>query len=621
MQLLHFRIRNLPEKTRNAHPFVDFADLLTSLYKQGQLAPHPVASVHLLSIYKEVKQFGKGHELWSWLTKRGEDYLDARVYGAALELFAYSGKMSLQELEDLYQHALDEDSGTFSSYHMSPNAILPDRSQYITLDGIRITLLQGIITARLLHGDWRNAYMALDTALRLHPTSLPPRIFEIFCYERPLAESYKVFHVACRSLVVFQPKHVTSLLNRILDANTSNVLTATRLLDNERILNRVFDAIKAYMGAGGQLQKEYVSLMVKAISNLIIWVPSTVDGEGDGIERYKEWNSRLTHLAEGLVENLAPWLGLDVASAYNSLIVMAGKAKDTSLAWRAFNQITESGAAPTKISYRCLLSAAGLCGNLEHVKAIWEALKASKQEQDQGGKLEFADWEVLAKAAGNTRDVAAPIFVDKERKDANVSETLIPAARSHYAASSPRQWTGTLDTSLKSLNYGEIQERVVELVTETILVLNRSREHGHDFYKEPLMTDLYPNPGFGISRDELRVIYDEMTTDPQQHQLGSTVPAVDAAGYPLDEHRFEHWMSINELLALGEVQSVEKEHVINKVIATGKSMEVAEEVPSPLIDLSQASTSHGTDEDAILEDIQLDSFTVRRYIRRLRGLQ
>jgi hypothetical protein len=595
---------------------MEFGDLLTSVYKQRQLAPHPVASVHLLSIYKEVKQFDKGYELWSWLEKQNEDYLDARVYGAALELFAYGGKMSLQELENLYQHGLEEFSGTFSSYHMSPNSILPDRSQYITLDGIRITLLQGIITARLLHGDWRNAYMALDTALRLHPTNLPPRIFEIFCYERPLAESYKVFHVACRSLVVLKPKLVSNLLNRILDANTSNRLTATRLLDNERILDRVFAAIKAYMGAGGQLRREYLSLMVRAIANLIIWIPSTVDGEGEGIERYKEWNSCLTGLAESLVKNLTPWLGVDITSAYNSLMVMAGRAKDMSLAWRAFNGITESGAAPTAVSYRCLLSSAGLCGNLEHVKAIWEALKASRQEQEQGGKLEYADWEVLAKAAGNTRDVAAPIFVGKERKVANVSDSLMPAARSHCSASSPQKWTETLDTSLKSLKFGEIQKRLVELVTETMLDLNSSREYGHDFYKEPLVTDLYPNPGFGISRGKLRVIYDEMTTDPQQHQLASVVPAIDAAGYPLDEHRFEHWMSINELLALGEAHSVEKEHVINK-----KPMKIAEEIPLPLIDLGEASTSHRTDEDTILDDIQLDSFSVRRYIQHLRGLQ
>ena len=83
VQLLHFGIRNLPGEARNTHPFVEFADSLTSLYKQGQLAAHPIASVHLLSIYKEVKQFDKGHELWSWLTKQNEDYLDARVYGAA----------------------------------------------------------------------------------------------------------------------------------------------------------------------------------------------------------------------------------------------------------------------------------------------------------------------------------------------------------------------------------------------------------------------------------------------------------------------------------------------------------------------------------------------------------
>lgn len=625
VQLLHFRLRTLPEKARHAHPLVEFTDALTTAYKRGELAPHPIASVHLLSIYKEVKQFDKGHELWSWLTKQSDDYLDARVYGAALELLAYSGKMSLQELEDLYQHALEEHSGTFASYHMSPNAVLPDRSQYITLDGMPMTLLQGIITARLLYGDWLNAYMALDTALRLYPTGLPPRIFEVFCYERPLAESYKVFHMACRSLVVFQPKLVTSLLNKILDTNTNNRLTATRLLDNERILDRVFAAVKAYVGAGGQLREEYLSLMVRAIANLVIWIPSTAEAEREVIERYEEWNSRLTRLAESLVESLAPWLGLDVASAYNSLMVMAGKAKDTSMAWRAFNGITESGAALTAVSYRCLLGAAGLCGNLEHVKAIWEALKAFRQER--GGELEFADWEVLAKAAGNTRDSTAPAFVDEERQHANVSESLIPAARSRNAASSPRQWTETLDASLESLNYDEIQEKVVDLVTKTILALNGSRDNGHDFYKEPLITDLHPNPGFGIPRDELRVIYDEMTTDAQQHQPGSAAsPAVDAAGYPLDEHRFEHWMSINELLALGKTHSVEKERAVNEAIANGKPMGNVQEAPLPLADPAQASgpgtvTRHETDEDVVLEDIQLDSFTVRKYIRHLRDLQ
>lgn len=611
---------------------MDFVHQITDDYKHGRLAAHRLASVHLLSTYKESQQYAKGIEFWKWLSKQDEEYLDARAYGAAIELFAYSGEANLQQLEELYEHALEIYAGTFAAYHLSPNAVLPDRTQPIAIEGMPMTLLQGIMTGRLLLGDWENAYMALDTALRLHPSDLPARFFEIFCYERPLEETYKLFHIACRSLTVLHPKLLTTLLNRILDHNPSNSLTANRLQKNLTVLDQVLDTVEAYVGAGGKLTKEHVSLMVKALANLVIFVPTEHTVDSEIIELYKEHNATIAKLAEGLVERLVPQLDSSVSSAYHGLITLAGKARNPDLILRAFSRIEELGDSHEVVSHRSLITALGLCGSFEAVRIAWEPI-AMRDETPS-----WSDWIVLAKAAGNLKDPRAIDFVQAELVRFAVEPRMAATLR---LACKERHWMTTISDDLKTLQFGEVRDRIVRALTKSLPALQSGSGAKRNFYDKPINIDYRPAADFGLSTEELRIIHDEMTTDLEQPQPSEGIPAaVDEVGYPLAEHRFQNWRAINELLVVAEAHAREKDRAVEEAIASRRSIqdlqkqrkmdghassEPGEEEAKAESELSEASVQEAQLQPESREtDSTVDSETrisvARKEIRRLRGL-
>jgi len=587
---------------------------ITNDYKHGKLAPHPLASVHLLSTYKESQQYSRGHDLWAWLSNQGEEYLDARVYGAAIELLAYSGETDLQQLEELYQYALEKYAGTFAGYHLSPNAVLPDRSQHITMDGMPMILFQGILTARLLLGDWHNAYMALDTALRLHPTSLPSRFFEIFCYERPIVESFKLFHMACRSLIVTHPRLLTTLLNTILDENPSNRLVAHQLLHNVRVVEQVFDAVKAYLGTGRGLSKEHLSLMVKAMSNVVIYIPLEHSVDKATIATYEKHNALIAELTERLVEGLVPTLGRNVNSVYHTLVGLAGRARDSDLLLRAFGRIQECGDTVTVVSHRSLITALGLTGNFEAVKIAWEPISAQNEPPTR------QDWLVLAKSAGNSRDPTAIEFVNEELQRLAVEPTEAAAVRLTCNA---RHWTNTIEDDLQTVPFHEVGDQISSVVTKTLFTLQSRRGIIHNFYEEPFKSDYRQSSGYGISREDLRAIYDEMTTDPEQPPANAELsPAIDAAGYPLAEHRFENWLAINELLVFAEADARERERAVEEAIANRGSVHDVKSQSArygKAVSASDTSLSEATIVDH-LENVRGDVSAVRSYVRRLRGV-
>jgi hypothetical protein len=168
-QALHVRIRNAHQDQARSDLF-PFVQQIVGDIRRGVLEPHNYAFVHLFGIYKDCKRFDEGCTLWQWLVQQDERYVSQAAYGAAIELMAYGGIMRLPDLESLYVDGLKRFPGTFAEYHLAPDAIVPDRSQPTTVKGIPTILLQGILSARILNRDWKNAYLALDTALRLYPT-------------------------------------------------------------------------------------------------------------------------------------------------------------------------------------------------------------------------------------------------------------------------------------------------------------------------------------------------------------------------------------------------------------------------------------------------------------------
>ncbi len=68
-----------------------FADLVVKDITAGRLAPQPQACVHLLSFFKESGTRDAGVRFWMWLEQQDDGFLNADVYGAAIELLAVNG--------------------------------------------------------------------------------------------------------------------------------------------------------------------------------------------------------------------------------------------------------------------------------------------------------------------------------------------------------------------------------------------------------------------------------------------------------------------------------------------------------------------------------------------------
>ena len=207
--------------------------------KSNKIACHPLASVHLLSCLKDMEEYKASNDFWEWLLTQDENYCDARTYGAGIECLAYQG-VALKELEELWEQALDR----YSTTTVTSVAINTGR-------GVPVMLFQGIITARLFHGNWRAAYEAFDVCTRLYPTLTPARIYELFIYERPVKEAYIVFLMACRAGTPPKPGVLTPLLKEIW-IKTRDARAMIRL-------------VYSFVGAGGKPSPFHLNSLVGGI--------------------------------------------------------------------------------------------------------------------------------------------------------------------------------------------------------------------------------------------------------------------------------------------------------------------------------------------------------------------
>jgi tetratricopeptide (TPR) repeat protein len=609
LQLLHFEIRKQEQKRVKTRPLQHATDSFAAHLQDKTLAPHPNASIHLLSIYKETRQFDKGKQLWSWLIRQDDEYVDPGVYGAAIELLAYDGE-SLERSEELYQQALKRFPDNFIEYHLSPVAIVPDRGQAMVLP-IPMTLLQGILTARVLAGDWRNAYLTFDTALRLIPDLVPARFFDVLINERPVSEAVRIFHLACHAKVLLSTTTLTTLISRIRTAADekapvgSDVLvedsaslaslisrvgiaanekkpdhSSDKLAENLKLAVTACDLIRAQAGAGGRLAAQNLSsIITKCLSPLITWSPDLRPIS----EVQASFNHSVTLFAR---EMLDLFLAMDApyaVSAYNSLITLAGNAKDAETVIDAIKRVSETQKGPDDITCRAFLVAAAMCGNPEGLwQNAWRTLVAHTEEQRQ--KLDEVQWKVLGRSVSYINDSDARTYVEKEMEKYKPTETLKQVVR-RLAMSTPHTINPMRAEDVDFERLSEHLRRVQQVTKDQML----------EFDAEALLTPLRYTPTLG-SIEDLRKIYDELTTDPSQtssvdsnteqptidgkaglpdpveasaivldagsdrdtdtdQEQTSSSPrtvAIGASGMPFDENRFLNWMAVNELLVMAE---------------------------------------------------------------------
>ncbi|KAJ9624127.1 hypothetical protein H2203_005576 [Taxawa tesnikishii (nom. ined.)] len=484
-----------------------------------ELAPTPshTAHLHLLAFFKEAEQFDKGNNFWSWLVRQSDDYVDPSVYGAAIELCAAMG-MSAETTEDMYMQALKRFPGSFNEYHLAPDAIVADRSLATNIKGIPMTLLQGILTARLLRGDTRDAYLALDTALRLYPTQAPPRFITLFITERPLPESYKVFMMACRSGIVVGHDGLKMLLTRLRTAASSSPV------ENATLLRAILTSTYAYAAAGGTLSSSPLTEVVTGLSR-VLQDPAFATCSP---EEAKEAADKLLTTVQQTFEiwNLhgsQPGIG-----AFNSIIAnIAGKGKRMDVISTSLDNIETLGLEPTAVTRRSILTAAGHLQDRSLIKNAWLDLVDLRERA--GTPVEPGDWNMLVKAAkkAGCLDLVKQQMAELDHAlTSTVRKRISGQLEENEGDTNEKAAEKTKADSAQLVGFINLLHTDVHLMNEEL----RARPV-RDFFLNPLPLSL------GVSVDsmpeaveeELRRVYDELTTDPQAREAPASISSTNTA--------------------------------------------------------------------------------------------
>ncbi|KAI9761657.1 MAG: hypothetical protein M4579_000891 [Chaenotheca gracillima] len=401
--------RNMPKGSSEV--LAGFVAEVVGNLEDGKLPCHPLTGLHLLSYYKDSQQFEKGEALWRWLEKQDEGCTDARTYGAAIEMLAHQGE-PLEALESLYSRALQLFPGDFNEFHLSAQGVLSDPSK-TTRFSTHITLLQGILTARILNDDWRNAYLALDTALRLHPNQVPARFFTLFMYKRPLQEAYKAFALACRSSTVIPNSSLNAMLNRMMESRRVAQASEENADD---IVVAALNAVEAFVVAGGDLTGNKSYLVSEGI--LSLGRPPTIEGDAEQAEETSVVNAALLSAVRRLVGLELEREASPSPAAAHKMLSLA-----TKISWKeAADMVTEmidAVGAPTAITFRVLLNAAGQFQDFGSVQTRWQQFTTFLSQNDSTPRLpEFNDWKALIRASnkcGRT-DFAKAAYLDFQPK-------------------------------------------------------------------------------------------------------------------------------------------------------------------------------------------------------------
>ena len=183
--LVHTNRRLVREKSlaQDAH-FQRSQTMLQSLidesvaqYKQGSIRPDPSIPALVLSHYNRVGEFEKATKLWKWLSSvREKGHQGWSTYAARIDIAAALDE-GYDVCKTLFEEALATVGDPLVRYHILDNALLPDPTQPAPSAAVyAIPLLKSMTSIRIKYGRWREAYLGLDTILRLDPTRLWKRV-------------------------------------------------------------------------------------------------------------------------------------------------------------------------------------------------------------------------------------------------------------------------------------------------------------------------------------------------------------------------------------------------------------------------------------------------------------
>lgn len=556
---------------------VPIAEELIEDIMKGALGPRPEAFAFLLNYFVATRSWETGLRFWKWLEDKEDHWINADVYGAAIQLHA-AQDTSLEDLETLYQQGLSRFSDSFAAYHFSPGAIVPDREQKLTLPGLPLGLLYGIMSARLMRGDAQNAYLSLDSALRLRPVALESEFYIEYQRERPVPEAYTIFAMACKSGKVLPNSAYRALLASLREnADTKDprrfVLTVRAMLS----------ATYLQLGGGGKLTRNAITEIIIVLTNM-----ARIKGVAEMSHEDKmQLGEAIQELIRKTLELATRFSSVPTIAAFNTIIFnIAGLGNAEKTITTAMQDVYALGLTSTSVTRRSILVAAGSAGDAELITKAWKWLVQARTKEGQ--TPDTTDLHILVRACvladydSFAKETINNIPHLEEWRRTNCLERL-----EKRTDAPPKNTHGPADLQLLLSEIAKIKadlEVFDERTSDARGVQDFSAQH------VPMLV-FSPPKDVRLPEKEMRKLYDELTTDQAaapaeafdaanahtqpntQGELGTGNGAPEVARWtnvPLSELRYESWKLITYLLAEADRHDKAYIRAVDAAIAKGE---------------------------------------------------
>ena len=587
-------------------------ETFVTLYRTKKIPGDPLATLHLISYYKESRQLDRGIELWTWAVYQDDQYVNLGTYGAAIELLTGYGK-SLPDCEETYLHALERFPSDFNEYHLSPSAIVPLRHQPTRLKGTSMLLLQGIMQARLSHGEWRNAYLALDTALRLHPTQMPPRFLHAFEYERPWFEVFNVFCMIGQS----GSQNRSAILTKMF----GNIATAQK---QDQRGPRDFEHLTAMLTALHVTIASNAPLSVTTLDTFLRIVLEVVTSN----RIFPSDEQVISELIQPILTMFADLQVEPHFSTFRMFCKVAALSKRPRLMQWAIEEFNALRSLATVDEMQSIFHYVGSTGDPESIILAWELLKQTLLESSTSAAgtipIKLKVWKMLSKATKRTGNV--DFLRDQLKSYSKCTPEFMSYFEKDTGNIAPNQEIESKVNSEERVESSAAKEESV--AAETVGVssdwqrnfsafLGNVRRYQRiiafglhrDLKKHPPVYDSVWTWADGVDEVWQRKLYDQLNQelDPQpsdvpgtEKELGDNerldskshfaklrkaidpaprfVPREEAVlcptGYTFEELRYRSWKGINKLLMQAEAFETKVEQSVSEAIEQGKHSEM-----------------------------------------------
>lgn len=502
--------------------------------QDGLMPPNILASGYIIGVLRILDTLAELSKFWNWLVKKDKEWCDVQTFGLMIEALTYRG-VALSVMEGMYKEAQRR---FYSGDRMCRSRIL----------------LQGIVTARLLNGDWRSAYEGYDLYLMIDPASASRRYIEsLFLYERPPKEAAIIFLIACR---VGMPP-ASGLLRPLL----------LNLWNNYRDVCAMAHILAMYSGGGGKVTS---SMMLR------IWYAAFVSlSDGPLFELGKRFDegyefvfTQLRNLARAMQDK-----GIVISDEFwCSILNLAGDTQRRDFLKATLDVMTELRISPTRESLNAVVSSCGLVGDLESVVGYWKKHRAFRETNGD-------DREVFVRAlrtCGLSAESAESLASSKLRKTDALSAVDEILASPNSSSISFRSRVSThchIIPGHPTLTLPQLRDDIAKAFSHLASTL-RHKGDFYDFSSDPLFSSIPSKlpagtPPPAVSPQEREAYHLALAKLRGTAALPHQSDVSYETGYTAQHVHFENWRSINR--ALSEAEKFEKETSMRRIQVVDKS--------------------------------------------------